>query len=328
VGGLDDDVESVEEKNEAAPTLVRSRTPAQFEVEIDDEDPDRSVELSELLKENYDRKTIDQICEDELLRVTLESSDAPEMQVWVNTGERWDDIDSGVAFPQKWSEKNKKFPQSVCRMLIKDFFGLSEMQYKLIRHEFNRKKSGDLVGIYKAKDGKNVPAIVLAVRVPKSAWDAHGKVAGAALLTGALGTFLTGATVKTLANRGPKNLRDLKQEKAALEDDIEKATWALDNDAEYQGTGNDKRTALEETKVKNEKRVAVIDHLIASLKDDQESKRSIFKEAQQEAANAQAEEQKNQERESRLQTFGRKYLGLPVGAASGGVFAAAPDALF
>jgi hypothetical protein len=227
VGGLDDDVESVEEKNEAAPTLVRSRTPAQFEVEIDDEDPDRSVELSELLKENYDRKTIDQICEDELLRVTLESSDAPEMQVWVNTGERWDDIDSGVAFPQKWSEKNKKFPQSVCRMLIKDFFGLSETQYKLIRHEFNRKKSGDLVGIYRAKDGKNVPAIVLAVRVPKSAWGQYGTLGAGGLAGAAAAGLALWGTQKASQSDWFKTNEDLQTEKNFLEVELKRIETKL-----------------------------------------------------------------------------------------------------
>jgi hypothetical protein len=149
------------------------------------------------------------------------------MQVWVNTGERWDDIDSGVAFPQKWSEKNKKFPQSVCRMLIKDFFGLSETQYKLIRHEFNRKKSGDLVGIYRAKDGKNVPAIVLAVRVPKSAWGQYGTLGAGGLAGAAAAGLALWGTQKASQSDYFKTNEDFETEKNFLEVELKRIETKL-----------------------------------------------------------------------------------------------------
>jgi hypothetical protein len=262
VGGEEGAGPEGEEGNEpTTPTLVRSRraasTPAKFVVEgeIEDEDPDRSVELSDLLLKDYDRKTIDQICNDEGLRVALESSDAPEMQVWVNSGEKWDNIDSGVVFRQKWSEKNKKFPQSACRMLIKDFFGLSEAQYKRIRHEFNRQKSGDLVGIYKAKEGKEVPAIVLVVRVPKSAWGQYGTLGAGGLASAAAGGLALWGTQKASQSDWLKTNEDFETEKNFLETELARLKTKL-NDTTF--NDEKQRAAIEAKQTQFSNRLEVV----------------------------------------------------------------------
>lgn len=161
---------------------------------------DGSAELSEHLTENYDRKTITEICDDKTL--ALKGSGLPPIEVWVNKDNEWSKIDRAILVSM-WVEKIKSNPQSVCRMMIKDLFGLSESQYKLIRHEFDSQESGDLVGIYKAKDGKNVTTISLVVRVPKSVWERYKKV-GTGMLVGTVGALAVGAITNRLGWWGKK----------------------------------------------------------------------------------------------------------------------------
>lgn len=95
-------------------------------------------------------------------------------------------MDESAELAELWRVKAHERPQSVCRTLVKDLLGLSEAQYKAIRHEFNGRESDDLVGIYKAKKGHDVADIALAIRVPDDGYKWATLAAG----FGAIGTAL------------------------------------------------------------------------------------------------------------------------------------------
>jgi hypothetical protein len=178
------------------PRSRSSSRPARFEEddEEDEVDPDGSAALSQKLAENYDRLTINDVCADKDIEQALEGDELPDLAVWVHKNGKWTEMDESVELAELWRVKVNKRPQSACRTLVKDLFGLSEAQYKAIRYEFNRDKSGDLVGIYKAKDGRDVADIALVIRLPDKGYNREALAAGAGVLgtalVGSLGTYL------------------------------------------------------------------------------------------------------------------------------------------